>query len=92
MIRLTKKPPDIIIMEIKMHLPQMDIINYLQKIGYEIKAFSYVIPASDEMLINESAVQVSSFTATKANEQPSESNLYLTVFESEIKNQLKKIS
>ncbi|SKB63563.1 hypothetical protein SAMN05660477_00399 [Soonwooa buanensis] len=86
MIHLTEIKPDLIKMEIKMHLPQMDVINFLQKKGYEVKAFFFVVPASEEFLISEPAFSVSSFTATKDGELQSEETMYLNVFEKEIKS------
>lgn len=91
MIRLTPKPPDIIKMEIQMHLPQVDIINFLQKKGYEVKAFTLVFPATEEMLLSEPRTELHTFTATKPNENQSEENLFLNVFEKEIKEFLNEI-
>ncbi|MBP7174051.1 MAG: hypothetical protein KBA33_08315 [Cloacibacterium sp.] len=91
MIRLTPIPPDIIKMEIKMHLPQIDVINYLQKKGYEVKVFSFIVPATEEFLVSEPSFQVNTFTATKDNERQGYSTLYLNVFEKEIKELLKEL-
>ena len=85
MIRLTHQNPDLIAMEIKMTMPQMDIIAFLQKKGYEVKAFSYVLPATEEFLISEPQLQVNTFTATKPEEKQCEKTEYLNVFEKEIK-------
>ena len=92
MIRLTPKPPDIIKMEIQIHIPQIDVINFLQKKGYEVKAFTLVLPATEEMLLSEPRTELHTFTATKPNENQSEENLFLNVFEKEIKEFLKEIS
>ena len=92
MIRLTPKPPDIIQMEIQMHIPQLDVINFLQKKGYEVKAYTLVFPATEEMLLSEPRTEIHTFTATKPNENQSEENLFLNVFEKEIKDFLKEIS
>ena len=92
MIRLTPKPPDIIKMEIQMHIPQLDVINFLQKKGYEVKAYTLVFPATEEMLLSEPRTEIHTFTATKPDENQSEENLFLNVFEKEIKEFLKEIS
>ena len=91
MIRLTPKPPDIIKMEIQMHIPQLDVINFLQKKGYEVKAYTLVFPATEEMLLSEPRTEIHTFTATKPNENQTEENLFLNVFEKEIKDFLKEI-
>ena len=91
MIRLTPKPPDIIKMEIQMHIPQLDVINFLQKKGYEVKAYTLVFPATEEMLLSEPRTEIHTFTATKPNENQTEENLFLNVFEKEIKDFLKDI-
>ena len=91
MIRLTLKPPDLIKMEIQMHLPQVDIINFLQKKGYEVKAYTLVFPATEEMLLSEPRTEIHTFTATKPDENQSEENLFLNVFEKEIKEFLNEI-
>ena len=88
MIRLTPKPPDIIKMEIQMHIPQIDVINFLQKKGYEVKAFTLVLPATEEMLLSEPRTELHTFTATKPDENQSEENLFLNVFEKEMKEVL----
>lgn len=92
MINLTEKAPDLIQMEIKMHLPQLDVIRFLQEKDYEVKAFSYVIPATEEFLISEPLLLVNTFTATKPDEKQSEETLYLKVFEKEIKELLKELN
>jgi len=89
MIQLIPQPPDLIKMEIKMHLPQMSIIEFLQKKGYEIKAFSYIQPATEEIYLSEPAQQVNTFTATKPGEKQTAENEYLIVFEKELKAFLK---
>ena len=92
MIRLTPKPSDIIKMEIQMHIPQIDVINFLQKKGYEVKAYTLVFPATEEMLLSEPRTEIHTFTATKPDENQSEESLFLNVFEKEIKEFLKDIS
>ena len=91
MIRLTPKPPDIIKMEIQMHIPQLDVINFLQKKGYEVKAYTLVFPATEEMLLSEPRTEIHTFTATKDGQSQSEENLFLNVFEKEIKHFLNEI-
>ncbi|BBQ07953.1 hypothetical protein [Elizabethkingia anophelis] len=89
---LTQIPPDLIKMEIKMHLPQTDVISYLHRKGYEVKAFAYILEAEESMLLNEPKMEVYSFTATKGNEEQSKENHYLKVFETEIKQDLKVLN
>lgn len=72
-------------MEIKMTIPQIDVISFLQKKGYEIKAFAVTYPATEEFLLSEPPLTVNTFTATKENEPQNAENLYLKVFEKEIK-------
>lgn len=76
-------------MEIKMHIPQMDVINFLQKKGYEVKSFSIAFPASEDLLVSEPAFIFSTFTATKDRQLQNFDTLYLNVFEKEIKDFLK---
>ncbi|AQX86533.1 hypothetical protein I6H88_04330 [Elizabethkingia bruuniana] len=91
MIKLTQVN-DVIRMEIKMHIPQSDIISFLQIEGYEIKAFIQKLPATEEMLVNEPKTEVYTFTATKQDEKQSENTLYLKVFETEVKKLLKTLN
>lgn len=90
MVRLTEKPPHLIKMEIKMHLPQGDIISFLQMKGYEIKAFSKTYPPTEEFLLSEPGFTYNTFTATKEGEEQTVDNQYLKVFEKEIKEFLKE--
>ncbi|CAM3556030.1 MULTISPECIES: hypothetical protein [Elizabethkingia] len=83
---------DVIRMEIKMHIPQSDIVSFLQMEGYEIKAFIQKLPATEEMLVNEPKTEVYTFTATKQDEKQSENTLYLKVFETEVKKLLKTLN
>ncbi|MCT4011393.1 hypothetical protein [Elizabethkingia anophelis] len=83
---------DVIRMEIKMHIPQSDIISFLQMEGYEIKAFIQKLPATEEMLVNEPKTEIYTFTATKPDEKQSENTLYLKVFETEVKKLLKTLN
>ncbi|QDZ64556.1 hypothetical protein EVD20_21750 [Elizabethkingia bruuniana] len=75
-----------------MHIPQSDIISFLQIEGYEIKAFIQKLPATEEMLVNEPKTEVYTFTATKQDEKQSENTLYLKVFETEVKKLLKTLN
>lgn len=83
---------DVIRMEIKMHIPQSDIISFLQMEGYDIKAFVQKLPATEEMLVNEPKTEIYTFTATKPDEKQSENTLYLKVFETEVKKLLKTLN
>ncbi|MDY3521977.1 hypothetical protein PG614_10085 [Riemerella anatipestifer] len=89
MIRLTPNP-GIIKMEITTHIPQMDIIQFLQKRGYEVKAYVYREPAEKGFLIDEPPFEWHTFTATKEGEAQSKDNLFLNVFEKELKIVLKE--
>lgn len=91
MIQLTEKLPDRIKMEIKMHLPQTFVFDFLNNKGYEVKAFSIDFPEEDGFLIYEPASKLYTFTATKKDEEQSLENLYLKVFEKEVKDFLKSI-
>ncbi|WP_407517261.1 hypothetical protein [Elizabethkingia anophelis] len=91
MIKLTQVN-DVIRMEIKMHIPQSDIISFLQMEGYDIKAFVQKLPATEEMLVNEPKTEIYTFTATKPDEKQSENTLYLKVFETEVKKLLKALN
>ncbi|MPS73991.1 MAG: hypothetical protein E2590_12725 [Chryseobacterium sp.] len=82
---------DIIAMEIKMHIPQTEVFEFLQKRGYEIKGFPIHYEATEEMLISERAWTWHTFTATKDGEEQSEDNQFLKVFEMEMKTLLKQI-
>ncbi|MCU7543514.1 hypothetical protein, partial [Riemerella anatipestifer] len=82
--------PDLIKMEITTHIPQMDIIQFLQKRGYEIKPYVYREPAEKGFLIDEPPFEWHTFTATKEGEEQSKDNLFLNVFEKEVKNLLKE--
>jgi hypothetical protein len=88
MLRITQQKNHIK-MEINMNIPQSDIIRFLQKRGYEISAFTQVFPATEEMLLSEPRLEIHTFTATKTGETQNEENLYLKVFEKEIKEILK---
>ena len=88
MIQLTEPLIDIT-MKIEMDLSQPKILDYLAKKGYEIKAFRCYYPPKEEMLISEPELTEWTFTATKDSEPQSKENLYLKVFEKEIKSLLK---
>ncbi|SDE80852.1 hypothetical protein [Riemerella columbipharyngis] len=89
MIRLTPKN-DIIKMEITTHIPQMDIIRFLQCRGYEVKGYCLVLPPEEGFLIDEPRAEIYTFTATKEGEEQSPDNEFLKVFEREVKEVLKE--
>ena len=90
MIRI-KPQLETIEMEIKLTLPHESIFAFLQKKGYEIRPWLYCY--DDESFPNGiSHHEKWTFTATKPNENQSEENLFLNVFEKEIKEFLKEIS
>lgn len=72
-----------------MHIPQIDIINFLQKKGYEVKAFTFTVPPTDEFLMAEPGFTVNTFTATKDGEKQGYFTLYLKVFEKEMKEMMR---
>lgn len=90
MIRLTEPIIDIT-MKVDFNLPQTQILEFLNKKGYEIKAYRLHLPATEELLVSEPPLVQHTFTATKEGEKPSESNLYLKVFEKEIKSLLNQL-
>ena len=84
MIRLHQHTEHIT-MEIKLTLPHESIFAFLQKKGYEIKPWLYCY--EDESFPNGTSHHESwTFTATKPDESQSEENLFLNVFEKEIKH------
>ena len=90
MIRLHQHTEHIT-MEIKLTLPHETIFAFLQKKGYEIKPWLYCY--QDESFPAGKTYHESwTFTATKPDESQSEENLFLNVFEKEIKEFLKDIS
>ena len=91
MIRITEKDKETILMEIKMHLPQISVINFLQKKGYEIKAYILVLDAEESILLSEPRREICTFTATKCGEPQNAHSIYLNVFENEIKQLLKEL-
>jgi hypothetical protein len=92
MIQITEKLPDLITMDIKLTIPQTEIFQFLQGKGYEIKGFPIHTPAKEEFLITEPAHTWHTFTATKKDEEQSNENQFLKVFQKEIKEILKPIS
>lgn len=56
--------------------------------GYQIKFYSYIIPASEEFLVSEPAMMVNTFTATKGDEEQSPENAYDLIFQKELKSDL----
>ncbi len=80
-----------ITMEIKLTIPHESIFAFLQKKGYEIKPWLYCY--EDESFPAGKTYHESwTFTATKPDESQSEENLFLNVFEKEIKEFLNEIS
>ena len=88
MIRIYETPPDLIKMEISLHIPQTEIFEILQKKGYEIKAFPIHYEGTSEMLIDEPPLTWNTFTATKKGEEQNRENQFLIVLEREIKESL----
>lgn len=91
MIRITEPLRDPITMKIELDLSQPRILDFLKKKGYDIEAYHLVLDAQEEMLVSEPKISEWTFTATKQGETPSEKNLYLKVFEREIKEYLMNI-
>ena len=82
--------PNIIKMEIKMHLSHDDIFAFLHTKGYEVKPWLYCF--TDEIFPEGKTYhEIWTFTATKSDQIQSENNLFLRVFETEIKNLLKEV-
>lgn len=77
-------------MEIITRLPKIDIIRFLQCRGYKVCVYQYMLPAEEGILIDEPAIEVYTFIATKEGEEQSLSNEYLKVFEKEAKMLLKE--
>ena len=79
-----------ITMEIKLTLPHETIFAFLQKKGYEIKPWLYRF--CDETFPGGKTYHEKwTFTATKPDENQSEENLFLNVFEKEMKEFLNEI-
>ena len=89
MIRLHQHTEHII-MEIKLTLPHESIFAFLQKKGYEIKPWLYCYE-DDSFPAGKTHHERLTFTATKPDESQSEENLFLNVFEKEIKHFLNEI-
>lgn len=88
MIRITEQN-EIVKMDIKMTIPQMEVFNFLHLRGYEVKAWLWKY--KDESFPGgKTCHEKWTFTATRKCEEQSEDNLYLTVFEAEIKKALKE--
>ncbi len=89
MIRI-KPQLETIEMEIKLTLPHETIFAFLQKKGYEIKPWLYRF-RDTSFPEGESVIDKWTFTATKEDQNQSEENLFLNVFENEIKHFLNEI-
>ena len=88
MIRI-KEQQGIITMHARAEMSQGHIIKFLQGQGYEVKGYYLNLPAQEGLLVSEPAISRWTFTATKDSEPQSEENLYLKVFEKEIKGLLR---
>ena len=88
-VNIKTKDPEVMDVFIKWSLPVADVIEYLMKKGYQVKFYSYIIPASEELLVSEPALMINTFTATKDKEEQSPDNSYDIVFEKELKSDLK---
>lgn len=87
MIRIIQNSEHIT-MYIKMNFSFTEICDFLAKKGYTVK--SWLWRYEDETFLGGISYNESwTFTATKDGEEQSEENLYLTVFENEIKKLLK---
>ncbi|MCW0509495.1 hypothetical protein [Riemerella anatipestifer] len=75
---------------ISINVPQTKIIDFLEKRGYEIKPYIYREPPQKGFLIDEPPFEWHTFTATKEGEAQSKDNLFLNVFEKEVKLLLKE--
>lgn len=79
----TNENEKIIKMKIETNIPQSDIFEFLQKLGYEIK--SWLWKFEDETFPNGISYHESwTFTATRNGEEQSEDTLFLTVFKQEL--------
>lgn len=90
MIKLTEPLIDIT-MKIEMDLPQTQMIEFLKKQGYKIEGFRQYLLPTEEMLVSENENIKYTFVALKDGQTPSDDNLYLKVFEKEIKKLLMNI-
>lgn len=85
----TNENEKIIKMKIETNIPQSDIFEFLQKLGYEIK--SWLWKFEDETFPNGISYHESwTFTATRNGEEQSEDTLFLTVFKQELTKLLKE--
>ena len=83
MIRLTPTH-DLITMQIKMNFSYEEIFEFLQKKGYTIEPFLWQY--EDETFPGgKTHHEKMTFVAVQNNAKPTEDDLYLTVFEKEIK-------
>lgn len=89
MIRTTYEQGEIIGLYIKYHLPFDVVFTFLQNRGYTVKQWLWKY--TDETFPGGISYHESwTFTATKENEPQSEKNLFLSVFEKELKELLKE--
>ncbi|WP_312078390.1 hypothetical protein [Chryseobacterium sp.] len=85
MITAKETSDDLVNLEIKLHLPKEDIIAFLIKKSYKVKPFTVEVPPNEEFLMSEPGFTYDTFTAMKSDKKPEYYDLYLKVFEKEIK-------
>lgn len=85
MITANETSEDLVKLQIKQHLPKEDVIAFLIKKGYTVKPFTVEVPPTEEFLISEPGFTYDTFTAMKTDAKPGYFDLYLKVFENEIK-------
>lgn len=91
-VSIKTKDPEVLDVTVKFHIPQQNVLEFLMKKGYRIKAFSVDVPATEEFLLSEPAFTFNSFTATKSGDEiQGYHTLYDKVFENELKSLLKQI-
>ncbi|MEG0760793.1 hypothetical protein [Chryseobacterium sp.] len=91
MITADETSGDMIKLEIKLHLPKDDVIAFLQKKGYTVKPLTVEVPPTEEFLISEPGFTYTTLSAMFSAGKPSYKDLYLNVFEKEIKTFLNLI-
>ena len=91
-VNITTKDPEVLDVSVNFHIPQQNVLEFLMKKGYQVKAFLVDVPATEEFLLSEPAFTFNSFTATKSDdEKQGYHTLYDNVFEKELKSLLKEI-
>lgn len=90
MIRISEELENLIKMKIEINFTQSEIFEFLQKKGYEIKAWLWQF--TDETFPNGISLHESwTFTACKAGEIQSEETIYTKVLDREIQRILKQM-